>query len=95
MNSYMVVSTFKDGVTLEDIRELIPAEQVAAKILEENGTITSIKVAMPRRTVFLEAHAENEEELMNSIHTLPMSKIWNIEVFAFTPPAGVMPPTSN
>jgi len=35
MNSYMVVATFKEGVTQEEIRALIPAEQAQAKLLEE------------------------------------------------------------
>ena len=33
----MVVATFKDGVTPEDIRTLIPAEQAQAKVLGERG----------------------------------------------------------
>jgi len=44
MNSYMVVATFKVGVTQEEIRALIPAEQVQAKLLEEQGLLGSIKV---------------------------------------------------
>ena len=47
MNSYMVVATFKDGVTPEDIRALIPAEQAQAKTLVEQGVLGFIKVAMP------------------------------------------------
>ena len=42
----MVVATFKDGVTPEDIRALIPAEQAQAKLLEEQGLLGSIKVAI-------------------------------------------------
>jgi len=45
MNSYMVVATFKEGVTPEDIRALIPAEQVQAKLLEEQGLLGS-KISM-------------------------------------------------
>ena len=54
----MVVATFKDGVTPEDIRALIPAEQAQAKALVEQGVLGFIKVAMPKRTVFLEALAK-------------------------------------
>ena len=50
----MVVATFKDGVTPEDIRALIPAEQAQAKTLVEQGVLGFIKVAMPKRTVFLD-----------------------------------------
>lgn len=84
----MVVATFKEGVTQEEIRELIPAEQAQAKILEEQGLLGEIKVAMPRRTVFLEAFAKDEAELASSIGSLPLAKFWDLEFFATTPPAG-------
>lgn len=85
----MVVATFKDGVSSEDIRALIPAEQVQAKILEEQGLLGFIKVAMPKRTVFLEAFGEDDGSVFSTIKTLPFYKIWNIEIFPTTPPAGV------
>ena len=89
MNSYMVVATFKDGVTPDEIRALIPAEQVQAKRLEEQGLLGAIKVAMPRRTVFIEAFSNTEEEVMDVIKSLPLAVLWNLEIFLTTPPAGV------
>ena len=89
MNSYMVVATFKEGVTPEDIRALIPAEQAQAKILEERGLLGFIKVAMPKRTVFLEAFGEDDAAVLTAIQSLPFFAIWNIELFPTTPPAGV------
>ena len=85
----MVVATFKDGVTPEDIRALIPAEQLQAKTLVEQGVLGFIKVAMPKRTVFLEAFGEDDKSVISTIQTLPFAAIWNIEVFPTTPPAGV------
>ena len=85
----MVVATFKDGVTPEDIRALIPAEQARAKVLVENGKLGFIKVAMPKRTVFLEAFGEDEARVTETIKSLPFSAIWNVEIFPTTPPAGV------
>ena len=84
----MVVATFKEGVTQEDIRALIPAEQVQAKLLGEQGLLGSIKVAMPKRTVFLEAFGEDDASVLSAIQSLPFFAIWDIEVFLTTPPAG-------
>jgi hypothetical protein len=84
----MVVATFKEGVTQEEIRALIPAEQAQAKLLEEQGLIGVIKVAMPKRTVFIEAFGEDDASVVSTIQSLPFSAIWNIEVFPTTPPAG-------
>jgi hypothetical protein len=89
MVSFMVVATFKDGVTSEDIRNLIPAEQVQAKALVEDGRLGFIKVAMPKRTVFLEAFGEDEARVAETIKSLPFSAIWDLEIFPTTPPAGV------
>ena len=84
----MVVATFKDGVTPEDIRALIPAEQARAKVLVEDGKLGFIKVAMPKRTVFLEAFGEDEARVTETIKSLPFSAIWNVEIFPTTPPSG-------
>ena len=89
MNSYMVVATFKDGVTQDDIRALIPAEQAQAKVLEEQGLLGFIKVAMPKRTVFLEVFGQDDQSVLETIKSLPFFSIWNIEVFPTSPPAGV------
>ena len=84
----MVVATFKVGVTPEDIRALIPAEQAQAKVLEERGQLGFIKVAMPRRTVFIEAFGHDDQSVLETIHSLPLAALWDIEVFPTTPPAG-------
>ena len=89
MNSYMVVATFKEGVTPDEIRALIPAEQEQAKVLVERGLLGFIKVAMPKRTVFLEAFGEDDASVLSTIKSLPFFAIWDIEVFPTTPPAGV------
>jgi len=89
MNSYMIVAKFKDGVTQDEIRALIPAEQLQAKLLADQGLLGQIKVAMLKRTVFLEAFGEDDASVLSTIKTLPFFAIWNVEVFPTTPPAGV------
>ena len=84
----MVVATFKEGVTQEEIRALIPAEQAQAKLLEEQGLIGVIKVAMPKRTVFIEAFGQDDQNALETIYSLPLAKLWEIELFPITPPAG-------
>lgn len=84
----MVVSTFKESVTQDEIRALIPAEQLQAKLLEAQGLLGSIKVAMPKRTVFLEAFGQDDQGVLETIHSLPLAALWNIELFSITPPAG-------
>jgi len=90
MNSYMVVASFKEGVTPENIRALIPAEQAQAQVLKERGLLGEIKVAMPRRTVFLEAFSETEDAVREVIESLPFAQIWDLEYYLTTPPAGTV-----
>ena len=59
VNTFMVVAKFKDEVTLDDIRPLIPAEQAQAKLLESQGAIGTIKISLPKRTTFIEAFGES------------------------------------
>ena len=84
----MVVATFKNGVTPEDIRALIPAEQAQAKALVEQGVLGFIKVAMPKHTVFLEAFGQDDQGVLETIHSLPLAVLWDAELFPITPPAG-------
>ena len=84
----MVVATFKEGVTQEEIRALIPAEQTQAKLLEEQGLIGAIKAAMPKRTVFIEAFGQDDQSAIETIRSLPLATLWDIELFPTTPPAG-------
>ena len=71
----MIIATFKEGVTQEEIRALIPAEQVQAKALVEQGVLGFIKVAMPKRTVFLEAFGEDDASVLSAIQSLPFFAI--------------------
>ena len=88
MNSYMVVASFKEGVTQEEIRALVPAEQERAKLLVGEGLLGQIKVAMSKRTVFLEAFGHDDERVLETIQSLPLAVLWDIEIFLTTPPAG-------
>lgn len=84
----MVVAKFHEGATQDQIRALIPAEQAQARRLEALGVIGTIKVAMPKRTVFIEAFAESEAAVDEIIGSLPLSELWEFEAFETTPPAG-------
>ena len=87
MKTYMVVATFKDGVTSDQIRELIPAEQKQAKLLEDRGLLGPIKVAMAKKKVFIEAFGNDEKVVSSTIESLPLVKLWSYEIYETTPPA--------
>lgn len=84
----MVIAKFKDDVTPDQIRELVPAEQEQAKNLDAQGLLGTIKVALPKRTVFLEVFAASESDALENLQTLPLAKLWTMEIYETTPPAG-------
>ncbi|CAB4785597.1 unannotated protein [freshwater metagenome] len=43
---------------------------------------------MPKRTVFLEAFGQDDQGVLETIHSLPLAAVWDIEVFPTTPTAG-------
>ena len=88
MNSYVVVATFRESVTQDEIRAQIPAERVQAKLLDEYGLIGVIKVAMPKWTASIEAFGRDDQSAFETIHSLPLAKLWDFELFPITPLAG-------
>lgn len=88
MKNYIVMAKFKESATSDKISELIPLEQKLASALKDKGSIGGIRVAMPRKTVFIEAFGTDDKQVRADIETLPMAKLWNIEIYEVTPPAG-------
>ena len=87
-SSYMAVARFRDDVSIEDIRALIPAEQAQAAALEDKGLLGVIHVAMPKRTVFIELFDTDEAGALTSLESLPLAALWDAELYETTPPAG-------
>lgn len=91
LKSFMAVARFKDGVTPEDIRAVVPAEQPRVTELEAHGQIGTIRVAMPKRTVFIEFFDDSEESAQANLDSLPLGALWDADLYETTPPAGVTP----
>lgn len=87
----MAVARFRDGVTPEDIRAIVPAEQGRVAELEQQGRIGTIRVAMPKRTVFIELFDDSEESAQANLDSLPLGALWDAELYETTPPAGAVP----
>ena len=43
---------------------------------------------MARRTVFLETFAEDEAGALETVSSLPFIKLWEVDIYPITPPAG-------
>lgn len=86
MNKYMVVCTFAVDVDWDDVTAIVPAEQAAAKALEEEGRLSAVRVSVKRDKVFLEVSAPDEKDALATTRRLPMSQWWDFEIFQIATP---------
>ena len=86
MEPFMAICTFKEGTAMEDVFAVVAEEQAQVKILETQGRIGSIHLSLARGTVFIEIFADHEGGAVATVHTLPMSKWWDIDVYPLAAP---------
>lgn len=86
MNKFMVVATFQPNVEWDDITALVAQEQVAAKLLQDEGLLTALRISVARDKVFLEVTAEDRGGAEALVHRLPLAKWWDLEVYQLAPP---------
>jgi len=86
MNPFMVVCTYKPNTDMAEVAKVIPAEQEAAKNLQDAGRLGAIHLALPRGTVFLEIFAQDISAAETTVRELPMSKWWDLDVFQVVRP---------
>lgn len=92
LSTFMVVCEFREGVSMEEISVLIPAEQATVATLRASGRIGSIYLALSRRTVFIEAKATGADDALALIRSLPMATLWEIDVYPTEPPPSSVGP---
>ncbi|MFZ4720691.1 MAG: muconolactone Delta-isomerase family protein [Ilumatobacteraceae bacterium] len=86
MATFMVISTFKDGTDMREVGAVVAEEQAQVRQLEAEGRLGAIHLSLARGTVFIETFADDAEQALATIHTLPMSKWWDIDVFPIAAP---------
>ena len=87
MNTFMVVCTFRDGTTMEEVFAVVAEEQARVAELEREGRVGRIHLALARGTVFIETFADGPEGAADTVRSLPMAKWWDLDVFPVGPPS--------
>lgn len=85
-NTFIVVATFRDGVDMAEVASLVPSEIVKVEQLRTEGRMGAVHISLTRGTVFIEALADDEAEAAAIVHSLPLGKFFELDVFATTPP---------
>jgi muconolactone delta-isomerase len=81
MKQFIAVSTFHEGVDMEEVLRVVPEEKLKVAELQNSGRLGQIRMAVPRGKVFLDVFAETDQAALEVVRELPMSKWWGIEVF--------------
>lgn len=87
MPTFIVVASFSPERDLPAMNEVISAEMAQVGTLTEAGRLGAVHVSPARGRVFLEVRADDEDSARATVHTLAMSKWWEIDIFpTMTPP---------
>ena len=86
MATFMVTCTFREGTDMTEVFATVEEEQAQAAALAAEGRVGSIYLAIARGTVFIETFAEDPQEAVATVKTLPMAAWWDLDVFAVNAP---------
>lgn len=79
MNEYMVIMSLPQFMSAEFIN-LIPVQRYQLNNLLIKGNVTSYSLAFNRSTLWVTIPAANENEVLNIITLLPLTKFMKIEI---------------
>ena len=86
MDTFIIVATFKPGTDMAEVMAVLREEQAQVGLLRDEGRMGAIHLSMARGTIFLETLAEDEAAAVATVHTLPMSRWWDLDVFPTSAP---------
>ena len=84
---FVVVATIRDDTDFTEFAALRADEQKQLELLQSDGRIGAHHVAPARRTVFLEVMATDEEQVGETLATLPFNKFFNLDIYPTSAPS--------
>ena len=84
MAQFMVVSTFKDGVDMKDVLQVVEEEKAKVKELQEQGRLGGIRLAVPQGKVFVDVFANDQNEALATVNELPMARWWDLVAYTLS-----------
>jgi hypothetical protein len=81
VQTFVVVATIRDDTNFADLAALRADEEKQLEALQSDGRIGAHHVAPARRTVFLEVIAANEEQVVETLATLPFNKFFDRDIY--------------
>jgi muconolactone delta-isomerase len=82
----MVVGTIRDDTDLAELAALREDERKQLEILRADGRIGAHHVSPARRATFIEIIAADENQVADTLATLPFARFFDADVYPTTPP---------
>ncbi|MFD2415084.1 muconolactone Delta-isomerase family protein [Amycolatopsis pigmentata] len=84
--TFMVFATLRDDTDFTEFAALRDAEQKQLEVLRSEGRIGAHYVSPARRATFVEVIAADEEQVAETLATLPFARFFEADVYPTTPP---------
>jgi muconolactone delta-isomerase len=85
-STFMVFATLRDDTDFAEFAALREDEQKQLEVLRSEGRIGAHHVSPTRRATFVEVIAADEEEVAETLATLPFARFFDADVYPTTPP---------
>ena len=86
LHTFVVVATIRDDTNIADMMALRDDEQKQIAVLQSEGKVGTDHVAPTRATAFLEVFASDEEQVKNTLATLPFNPFFDVDIFPIAGP---------
>ncbi|WP_046494151.1 muconolactone Delta-isomerase family protein [Streptomyces odonnellii] len=85
--TFMVVATLRDDTDFTEFAALRDDEQRQIEMLRTDGRIGAHYVSAARRATFIEVIAADENQVAETLATLPFARFFDVDVYPITSPA--------
>ncbi|KDN21791.1 hypothetical protein DV20_12740 [Amycolatopsis rifamycinica] len=84
--TFMVVGTLRDDTDLAEFAALREDEHKQLEVLRSQGKIGAHYVSPARRTTFVEIVATDQEQVAETLATLPFARFFDADLYPLAPP---------
>jgi hypothetical protein len=84
--TFMVVATIRDDTDFAELAALRDDEQKQLDVLRSERRIGAHYVSPARRATFIEVIAADQNQVAQTLATLPFARFFDVDVYPTTPP---------
>lgn len=84
--TFMVFATLRDDIDLAEFAASREAEHQQLEVLRSAGKLGAHHVSPARRATFVEVVADDEDQVAETLATLPFARFFEADVYPTTPP---------